>query len=121
MEHAKLRSRVALLLHLNGQEASCVGVELRPMIGEAAEVILRDDVMVAGRRCIETIQNDSDEEVHEHIRYRQRKAGEYHAGERHGVQGQSQWRTVEWSPTYVSCVSMSWCQRLNNNKSGSWQ
>lgn len=49
------------VLYLNRDEASGARVVGGPVMREPCEVILSNDVMVASRRRIETVQNDSDE------------------------------------------------------------
>lgn len=45
------------------------------MAGEAREVLLFDDVMVARGGRVETVEDDSDEQVHEDVRDGEREAG----------------------------------------------
>lgn len=59
---------------LDGDQARGTGVKLRPMVGKPREVFLGDDVVIARRRRVETIEDDSDEQVHEDVRDRQREA-----------------------------------------------
>lgn len=44
------------------------------MVGKPREIFLGDDVMIARRRRVETVEDDSDEQVHEYVRDRQREA-----------------------------------------------
>lgn len=44
------------------------------MVREPREVFLGDDVVLVSRCCVETVQDDSDEQIHEDVRNRQRKA-----------------------------------------------
>ena len=75
-----------LEIHLNGDQAGSARVILRPMVRETREVFLGDDVVVVRRGCIETVEDDSDKQVHEHVRDRQRKTGR-RVGARQGKGG----------------------------------
>lgn len=44
------------------------------MVGKPREIFLGDDVVIARRRRVETVEDDSDEQVHEYVRDRQREA-----------------------------------------------
>lgn len=61
---------------LHGDEARGTRITLCPVMRKPREILLRNDVMVARRCGVEAIQDHSDEEVHEHVRDRQCKAGE---------------------------------------------
>ena len=43
------------------------------MVGESREILLLDDVVVARRRRVETVEDDSNEQVHEYVRDGQRE------------------------------------------------
>lgn len=53
---------------LDGDEARGPRVELRPVVREPREVFLLYDVVVVCRRRVETVKDDSDEQIHEHVR-----------------------------------------------------
>lgn len=59
---------------LDGDQARGAGVKLRPVVGEPREVFLGDDIVITRRRRVETVEDDSDEQVHEYVRDRQREA-----------------------------------------------
>ena len=56
---------------LHGDEAGGVGVVIRPALGKPSEVVLGDDVGGTTGSGVESVQDDADEEVHEHKRDRQ--------------------------------------------------
>lgn len=62
-------------IYLDRDQARGARVEFRPMVGEAREVLLFDDVMVARGGRVETVEDDSDEQVHEHVCDGEREAG----------------------------------------------
>lgn len=44
------------------------------MVGKPRKIFLGDDVVIARRRRVETVEDNSDEQVHEYVRDRQREA-----------------------------------------------
>lgn len=60
--------------YLDGDQARGEGVERRPVMGETHEVLLGDHVLLARRRRVESIEDDSDKQVHEDVRDGQREA-----------------------------------------------
>lgn len=52
-----------------------MGVKFSPVVGEPREVFLRDAVLAFFLGRVETIQDNSDEQVQEHERDKKREAG----------------------------------------------